>query len=127
LIDKSKTSASTKLKPSFQPLPPSSVLARVKDFLPKIAESNNELLQKNSQDVNMENVEEDAPYIQMNLALGVLEEQSEISEENIIIPNANKLADNHPNIVLLHNEDDGQHEETPDTKIRSKKRSRSNK
>jgi len=97
-----QTTTASKLKPSFQPLPPSSVLARVKDFLPKIAEANKELLEKSPGMVNIENVDESTPYIKMNLALGVLEEQTEITEDTIKISSATNNTENFPSIVMLN-------------------------
>ncbi|EGC39307.1 hypothetical protein DICPUDRAFT_147960 [Dictyostelium purpureum] len=83
---------STRAKPNFTRIE-SSVLSRVKDFLPKLKEANNELKKKmdNNEDVNIENIKEGDEYIQMNLALGILEQKEELNENNIKInPNANK-------------------------------------
>ncbi|KAL4076254.1 hypothetical protein V8B97DRAFT_40395 [Scleroderma yunnanense] len=54
--------------------PPTELLARVQAFLPAIHASNEALVQKNQDEVNVENVEEDEEqYIEMNLGLGVFE------------------------------------------------------
>ncbi|KAG1803137.1 hypothetical protein EV424DRAFT_337381 [Suillus variegatus] len=57
--------------------PPSELLARIQDFLPRLKEENDSLAQRirdNPSSVDIENIEEDAEqYIEMNLGLGVLE------------------------------------------------------
>ncbi|KAG2115844.1 uncharacterized protein F5147DRAFT_382424 [Suillus discolor] len=57
--------------------PPSELLARIQDFLPRLKEENDSLSQRirdNPSSVDIENIEEDAEqYIEMNLGLGVLE------------------------------------------------------
>ncbi|KAN0022860.1 hypothetical protein ACTFIU_005601 [Dictyostelium citrinum] len=80
-----------KTKPNFYKIEESSVLNRVRDFLPKLKEANIDLKKKidNKEDVNIENIKEGDKYIQMNLALGILEHKEELSENNIKITSNN--------------------------------------
>jgi len=55
------------------PLPPSSVLAKVRDFLPKMEQANRDLSQRAPTTVDIEHVEEGQAVIEMDLALGVAE------------------------------------------------------
>ncbi|EMD32447.1 hypothetical protein CERSUDRAFT_126841 [Gelatoporia subvermispora B] len=62
------------------PAPPSELLERVQAFLPQLAASNAELsrrVQEDPESVDIENVEEDEQYIEMNLGLGVLESRKD--------------------------------------------------
>ncbi|KAK9727652.1 hypothetical protein K7432_001682 [Basidiobolus ranarum] len=75
-------------KKTFKMSPPSSLLSRLQDFLPQIAEANQKLQTQIEQDpssVDIENVDDEEGYIEMNLGLGVFEEKNEDSEESIII------------------------------------------
>ncbi|KAN0004183.1 hypothetical protein ACTFIZ_010324 [Dictyostelium cf. discoideum] len=85
-----------KTKPNFFKMEESSVLNRVKDFLPKLKEANIDLKKKieNKEDVNIENIKEGDEYIQMNLALGILEHKEELSENNIKITSNNNNKNN---------------------------------
>ncbi|GAM28644.1 hypothetical protein SAMD00019534_118200 [Acytostelium subglobosum LB1] len=83
-------------KPNIGKLPPSStnihvhkVFDRVKDFLPKMKEANEQLekqIKEQQADVNIENVKEGQEYIEMNLALGILEKKENLTEDNMVIP-----------------------------------------
>lgn len=58
------------------PLPPSSVLDRVKAFLPSMQQANEQLAQAlatQPETLDIENVDEGTPHIEMDLACGVLE------------------------------------------------------
>ncbi|KZT06662.1 uncharacterized protein LAESUDRAFT_653184 [Laetiporus sulphureus 93-53] len=64
----------------FEMPPPSDLLSRVQSFLPQLAASNAELLRRAQEDpnsVDIENVENDERYIEMNLGLGVFEQRGE--------------------------------------------------
>lgn len=68
-------------KPPIGKVPASKVLSQVQQFLPKIQAANAQLAKKiaqgEEQQVNLEHIEdENSPFIEMNLSLGVLEEQS---------------------------------------------------
>eukprot|EP01133_Synstelium_polycarpum_P014391 gene14391-16983_t len=56
-------------RPNICKLPPSSVLSRVRDFLPKLKEANAHLEQQiaANEDVSIESVREGEQYIEMNL------------------------------------------------------------
>lgn len=66
--------------------PPSELLARIQDFLPRIKEENDSLAQRirdNPSSADIENIEEDAEqYIEMNLGLGVLETRPKDSDSH---------------------------------------------
>jgi hypothetical protein len=66
--------------------PPSELLARIQDFLPRLKEENESLAQRirdNPSSVDIENIEEDAEqYIEMNLGLGVLETRFKDSDSH---------------------------------------------
>ncbi|KAG1752443.1 uncharacterized protein EDB91DRAFT_516602 [Suillus paluster] len=66
--------------------PPSELLTRVRDFLPRLKAENDTLAQRirdNPSSVDIENIEEDAEqYIEMNLGLGVLETRPKDSDSN---------------------------------------------
>ncbi|KAG2156401.1 hypothetical protein DEU56DRAFT_233941 [Suillus clintonianus] len=66
--------------------PPSELLARIQDFLPRLKEENESLAQRirdNPSSVDIENIEEDAErYIEMNLGLGVLETRHKDSDSH---------------------------------------------
>ncbi|ORX94084.1 hypothetical protein K493DRAFT_352795 [Basidiobolus meristosporus CBS 931.73] len=75
-------------KKTFKISPPSNLLERLQSFLPQIAEANQKLqtqLEEDPSSVDIENVEEEEGYIEMNLGLGVFEEKSEENEDSIII------------------------------------------
>ncbi|EGG17062.1 hypothetical protein DFA_08043 [Cavenderia fasciculata] len=85
------TNNANKSKPNIYRLPPSSLLSRVKDFMPKLKEANKQLQKQieNNEDVNIENVKEGETYISMDLSLGVLEHKDQLNENNLVIPNNN--------------------------------------
>lgn len=66
--------------------PPSELLARIQDFLPRLKEENDSLAQRirdNPSSADIENIEEDAEqYIEMNLGLGVLETRPKNSDSH---------------------------------------------
>lgn len=66
--------------------PPSELLARIRDFLPRLKEENESLAQRirdNPSSADIENIEEDAEqYIEMNLGLGVLETRPQDSDSH---------------------------------------------
>ncbi|KAF2074080.1 hypothetical protein CYY_004609 [Polysphondylium violaceum] len=86
------SSTTNRVKPTFSRLPESSLLSRVKDFLPKLKEANIDLQKRmdNNEDVSIEKVKKGEEHIQMNLALGVLEQKEGVTEENIVLNNTNK-------------------------------------
>ncbi|KAG1906857.1 uncharacterized protein F5891DRAFT_1124842 [Suillus fuscotomentosus] len=67
--------------------PPSELLARIQDFLPRLKEENDSLSQRirdNPSSVDIENIEEDTEqYIEMNLGLGVLETRLRDSDSHL--------------------------------------------
>ncbi|KAN0036665.1 hypothetical protein ACTFIV_001972 [Dictyostelium citrinum] len=108
-----------KTKPNFYKMEESSVLNRVRDFLPKLKEANIDLKKKidNKEDVNIENIKEGDKYIQMNLALGILEHKEELSENNIKITSNNNHNNNNSNtntptkpVVEINKENENENE-----------------
>jgi len=72
-------------------LPPSSALSRVKGFLPELARANfdleNAIAEHGRTEYDIEHLSDDeAPYIEMDLNVGVLEEQVPLSKDNIKLP-----------------------------------------
>ncbi|CAL1693839.1 unnamed protein product [Somion occarium] len=64
---------------TFAVEPPSELLCRLQSFLPELAASNAELVHRAREDprsVDIENVEDESRYIEMNLGLGVFEDHS---------------------------------------------------
>ncbi|TPX72337.1 hypothetical protein SpCBS45565_g00419 [Spizellomyces sp. 'palustris'] len=79
---------------TFKPPVPSALLSKVAAFLPQIDAANSQLLQTIQQDsekqkqVDIENVDDDGQYIQMDLGVGVFDTQPQTSvpnEKDIII------------------------------------------
>ena len=64
-------------KPDFGPVPSSSVLDRVKSFLPAMQRANADLMQQAAQrppeELDIEHVPEGAPHVEMDLACGILD------------------------------------------------------
>jgi len=81
-------------RPAITKLEQSGVLSRVKDFLPQLHAANDELEQQiiSGKDFNIENLASEEEYIEMSLALGVLEEPNNEGEE---------LSSNKPLIELI--------------------------
>ncbi|KAM9964506.1 hypothetical protein ACTFIW_004275 [Dictyostelium discoideum] len=110
-----------KTKPNFFKMEENSVLNRVKDFLPKLKEANIDLKKKieNKEDVNIENIKEGDEYIQMNLALGILEHKEELSENNIkITSNNNNNNNNNTNTPILEINKENENENNNNNKKR---------
>lgn len=85
--DDSTTTASrllSRVPPKIEAVPTSDLLSRVAAFLPQLAASNRQILQKNPEDVNIEvlNGVEGDEVIEMRLGLGVLEEQETQSDDS---------------------------------------------
>lgn len=79
-----------KNKPDFTPLPPSSALSRVMAFLPQMERANNELQEKIDQEgveaVDVEEVEDGKPFVEMDIMpLFDVEqrENAEVEEEEV--------------------------------------------
>ena len=60
-------------KPQIQPVQPSSVLDKVRSFLPALQAANAQLAAQCPQDVDIEQVPEGAPHVEMDLACGILD------------------------------------------------------
>ncbi|KAI0277705.1 hypothetical protein BGY98DRAFT_601734 [Russula aff. rugulosa BPL654] len=61
---------------TFSIEPPAELLARVREFLPQIEQSNVELSQRDPRSIDIENIEEtDEHVVEMNLGLGVFEQR----------------------------------------------------
>lgn len=56
--------------------------ARLRAFLPQMADANARLDTEGAKGLSMEDVDDDGPHIEMNLGLGVLEEQGDGEEES---------------------------------------------
>jgi len=81
-------------RPAITKVDQSGALSRVKDFLPQLHAANDELEQQiiSGKDFNIENLASEEEYIEMSLALGVLEEPNNEGEE---------LSSNKPLIELI--------------------------
>jgi len=60
---------------------PSELLSRVQAFLPQLEASNAILAQADPKSVDIENIQKDGPYIEMNLSLGVFKDRRNVSGE----------------------------------------------
>jgi hypothetical protein len=101
--DDSTTTASrllSRVPPKIEAVPTSDLLSRVAAFLPQLAASNRQILQKNPEDVNIEvlNGVEGDEVIEMRLGLGVLEEQEKQSD------NSDDCEDSKSKILVLPSE-----------------------
>eukprot|EP00128_Syssomonas_multiformis_P015939 Colp12_sorted_trinity150504_noHs@923 len=105
--------------PKIERLPPSDLLKRLQNFLPQMKEANAQLDQDLSKKpeghFDIENVEEDKPYIEMDIYAGVLEAKEEINEENIVLPSDQKEGEE---------EEEDQKEEEGETKEKGHKSKR---
>ncbi|KAH9958922.1 hypothetical protein BC827DRAFT_529056 [Russula dissimulans] len=64
------------VRTTFAMEPPTELLARVRQFLPEIEQSNAELLQRDPRSIDMEHIEEtDERVVQMDLGLGIFEQR----------------------------------------------------
>ncbi|CAG8666933.1 3889_t:CDS:2 [Cetraspora pellucida] len=67
------------------------VYSRVKEFLPRIASTNKQLLKKDQTSINIEHIEDDTEYvIEWDLGVGVFEHKKEPSEDDIIVGSSSK-------------------------------------
>ncbi|KAI8899152.1 hypothetical protein BC833DRAFT_587054 [Globomyces pollinis-pini] len=95
LVDKSTISKME--KPKIERVMPSSVLDRLKNFLPELKSSNEKLLNAiNKSDYDIEKIDNsDDEHIEMNLDLGVFDveyKEKEIEEHDIKITNLNTIS-----------------------------------
>lgn len=70
-------------KPDTESMPTSNVLERVKKFLPSLQQANAQLAERLSEQpesLDIENVEEGAPHIEMDLACGVVDLKDQHAE-----------------------------------------------
>ncbi|KAI8581841.1 hypothetical protein K450DRAFT_231407 [Umbelopsis ramanniana AG] len=102
------------LRKTFKMPVKSDLMARLQTFLPELESANRQLDQQVSVDpkkVDIENVDDNEQYIEMNLGLGVFEEkkpsasssdeESEVDESIIINPFSAAVADKNPGITLM--------------------------
>ncbi|KAJ2961072.1 hypothetical protein NQZ79_g3575 [Umbelopsis isabellina] len=114
------------LRKTFKVAPQSDLLSRLHTFLPEIESANrqlNELVSQDPKKVDIENVEEDDQYIEMNLGLGVFEEkkpsdsddESDVSVSDIIVnPFAAGKPETKPGITMLGEAKEGADDGTDD-------------
>ncbi|KAH3745837.1 hypothetical protein Pelo_12765 [Pelomyxa schiedti] len=91
-------------------LQPSPLLQRLREFLPQISKANQELTEKIKTDegrkaVNIEVLNDEAsPYVEMNLALGILEEKKKKKKKPVKLPTeATPSASKRPRIKVITN------------------------
>ncbi|OAD81395.1 hypothetical protein PHYBLDRAFT_103513, partial [Phycomyces blakesleeanus NRRL 1555(-)] len=65
---------------TFKIAPPTDIMSRLQAFLPQIQAANASLQNMKPEDLDIEQVEEDEQYIEMNLGLGVYEHKREVSD-----------------------------------------------
>jgi len=77
-------------RPEICKVPKSNVLNRVQQFLPQLQAANTKLAAamqtRPKEEFDIENVNEEDEHIEMNLAVGLLEEQRPLDEQTIVIP-----------------------------------------
>ncbi|CEG65356.1 hypothetical protein RMATCC62417_02158 [Rhizopus microsporus] len=107
MLNKDNTNGSTNPSSTLD------VLSRVQAFLPQIQQANQQLLTKDTSELNIENVNEDeGQYIEMNLGLGVYDltnkgdgsDNEEEQEETIKLP-TDAGCDKKPIIQVLNKDD----------------------
>ncbi|CAO3697406.1 unnamed protein product [Rhizopus microsporus] len=107
MLNKDNTNGSTNPSSTLD------VLSRVQAFLPHIQQANQQLLTKDTSELNIENVNEDeGQYIEMNLGLGVYDlrnkddgsDNEEEQEETIKLP-TDAGSDKKPIIQVLNKDD----------------------
>ncbi|KAI8973571.1 hypothetical protein BDF20DRAFT_659550 [Mycotypha africana] len=100
---------------SSLPIGQSDILSKVQAFLPQLKKANEELEQKDLSKLDIESVDEDGQYIEMNLGLGVydmknseqsdsdedVEEEENSNEEKLKIPNNKNQSGKKPVIEEL--------------------------
>ncbi|KAI8140295.1 hypothetical protein BJV82DRAFT_224505 [Fennellomyces sp. T-0311] len=104
-----------KEKPKMFKIDPSSdILSRVQSFLPQLQSANEQLKGQDPSKLDIENVDEQDQYIEMNLGLGVFEEkkpgdssdsEQDDSDDDIVIPSTASKPKEKPNIELLDSND----------------------
>lgn len=91
---KTETPAQRLLKrvpPKIIPIPSSDLLSRVAAFLPQLAASNEKILQKRPEEVNIEVLDgNEGEIIEMRLGLGLLEEKGKNMKKKSYISNENE-------------------------------------
>ncbi|OAX43228.1 hypothetical protein K503DRAFT_731939 [Rhizopogon vinicolor AM-OR11-026] len=92
--------------------PPSELLARIQDFLPRLKAENDTLTRRirdNPSSVDIENVEEDAEqYIEMNLGLGVLETRPKHSHSDDDDPESESASEDSSSLSTSSAESDSE-------------------
>ncbi|KAL0078205.1 hypothetical protein F4703DRAFT_1879197 [Phycomyces blakesleeanus] len=99
---------------TFKIAPPTDIMSRLQAFLPQIQAANASLQNMKPEDLDIEQVEEDEQYIEMNLGLGVYEHKREVSDseddeddDDIVMPNAvNNDKKVKPNIEFMSEDSD---------------------
>ncbi|KAI7865245.1 hypothetical protein BDF14DRAFT_1035266 [Spinellus fusiger] len=76
-VVETETSTPQQERKTFKVPPPTDILSRLQAFLPQLQQANEELTTKDTAALDIEQVEEDEPYIEMNLGLGVYEEKQQ--------------------------------------------------
>ncbi|GAB5593541.1 hypothetical protein Unana1_08441 [Umbelopsis nana] len=116
--EQSPTIPPPEMKKTYKVPVKSDLMARLQTFLPEIENANKQLSEQVSIDpkqVDIENVDEDGQFIEMNLGLGVFEEkkpsgssddESDVDESDIIInPFAKEKPETKPGITLLDHDE----------------------
>lgn len=82
------------------------ILSRVQSFLPQLQTANEQLKEKDPSQLDIENVEDSQPYIEMNLGLGVydMNKESDDEDEEMIIPQQKKKG-NKPTIEIINKDE----------------------
>ncbi|KAI9012604.1 hypothetical protein CLU79DRAFT_890664 [Phycomyces nitens] len=100
---------------TYKIAPPTDILSRLQAFLPQLEAANASLQNMKPEDLDIEQVEEDEQYIEMNLGLGVYEHKRHESDsededdeaEDIVMPNAvNNGNKAKPNIEFMSEDSD---------------------
>ncbi|KAJ3183181.1 hypothetical protein HDU85_002207 [Gaertneriomyces sp. JEL0708] len=102
---------------TFRPEPPSELFSRLQAFLPQIASANSQLQSQSVDERDIENVDEEEQYIEMNLGVGVFDTQpTEKTEDDIIMKVTDeRLEDGNKPLIELLKGDEGSASEDSDT------------
>eukprot|EP00300_Choanocystis_sp_HF-7_P024587 c26083_g1_i1.p1 GENE.c26083_g1_i1~~c26083_g1_i1.p1 ORF type:complete len:162 (-),score=26.07 c26083_g1_i1:244-729(-) len=108
LLSSSDPPARPATKPEMFRVPPSSVLARVRSFLPELQRANDELIGRDPDEINIEGVDETQPYIEMEIGVGVFDVNGKVpaavEAESVAVSSVEAsgvAASKQPQIVVL--------------------------
>eukprot|EP00030_Apusomonadida_sp_AF-17_P000009 a10168_44.p2 GENE.a10168_44~~a10168_44.p2 ORF type:complete len:172 (-),score=55.40 a10168_44:187-642(-) len=95
------------VKPETFRVPPSSVLERVRGFLPTMQRANQELVGRDPSEISIEVADESEPHIELELGLGVFDVKGAIPERVMTESGAPALSPEEPGAAAAGGGEDG--------------------